>query len=97
MESVNGKYDRECERLLSDQRASMVLLLIAGGKKGNGMSVCINAEKSAAQEAAKKVPIMLRKLADMIENVGHFEVSPGSQNSHRTWSDLAKGEREHGD
>lgn len=89
-----GHYDEQCEKLMNQLKAEMVILLVIGGKKGHGMSACIHAESPVASKMASSTPELLRKMADMIENAGHFQPTPFPVKHDQTWSDLAKGASE---
>lgn len=89
----DGKYDNECEELLYKQKAEMVVLLVVDGKKGHGMSVCINARNEHAQDMAKGVPELLRKMADAIDTSGEFKESGPKmmmkKHKDKSWTDIA--------
>lgn len=56
-----GKYDPECTRVMQDQQADAVLLIVVNGKKGNGFSL------QSIPEWVLKVPELLRDVANDIE------------------------------
>jgi len=87
----SGKYDPLCEHVMDKAKATAALLLIINGDKGHGMSVCINANEELARDIAKKMPELLRHMADMIDHKGEFKFgdSPGS----KSWSDITKEKR----
>lgn len=57
-----GKYDAECQRIFFELEAETVVIAIINGPKGNGFSV-----NSVDPDAHKKLPAMLRSMADQIE------------------------------
>ena len=85
----SGAYDVQCEKLMHQLSAKMVLLMVVGGEKGHGMSVCINADEPQAQEQAKIIPDLLRQLADLIEKTGEFKKVPNAQED-KSWSDISR-------
>lgn len=85
----SGAYDRECEKLMHQLEANMVLLMVVGGSKGHGMSVCINSDGPQAQDQAKKIPDLLRQLADLIQKTREFKQSPNTQED-KSWSDISR-------
>ena len=89
----DGRYDEQCENILYEQKAEMVLLLIVDGKNGDGMSCCINAQNPHAMDMAKATPELLRKMADAIDKMGEFkEGTPKlirKERMDKTWSDIA--------
>ena len=57
-----GKYDPECSELLEKLGASMVMLIVVGGTRGQGFSV------SATDVALlEQIPEVLRNVAAQIE------------------------------
>lgn len=59
-----GKYDAECVEALMKTGATVCLLAVIGGKRGNGFSL-----NSRVPGAEKVLPKLLREMADMIEGV----------------------------
>lgn len=59
-----GKYDPECATIQLTTMATTVVLVIVGGDRGNGFSVV-----SQDPDCNKKLPAMLRNMADQIEGV----------------------------
>lgn len=59
-----GKYDAECTRLMVEEHAEAVLLIVIGGKRGAGFSC------QATPEVAFSLPRILRQVADEIERSG---------------------------
>lgn len=57
-----GKYDASCEAVLLALQAKGIILIVAEGHKGNGLSV-----SSLDPAFHAKVPAMLRITADLIE------------------------------
>lgn len=94
----DGKYDDQCEKILMQQDAEMVLLLVVDGKKGHGMSCCINARNPHAKEMAKATPELLRKMANAVENDGKFKEGPIlMEKKEKSWSDIAQEKKPEGD
>ena len=90
----SGRYDDQCERLLNEQNAQMVVLLVIDGKKGHGLSICIHGDNPNALHMATLTPILLRKMADMIEHKGEFKLQNLPNQGSKSWSDMAKGDSE---
>lgn len=92
MDVKQGAYDKECEKLLADTKADMTLLLVVNGNKKHGMSCCINAQHPHAEDMAKKVPELLRKMAEYIERSGEFQHGPRlhKPDSDKSWSEIAE-------
>lgn len=90
MDSANGAYDADCERILTKHEADGVLLMVVNGKKGHGMSVCLDEKNPHALDLGRSIPSLLRRLADMVENQGEFKLEKTPQ----SWSDLAKGDQQ---
>ena len=88
-----GHYDKECEKILHDNKAELVLLMVVKGKKGHGMSCCINADNLHAEDMASGIPKLLRKMAGAIEKAVRFEKSC-SPDPNNSWSDLAREKEE---
>lgn len=59
-----GKYDAECVKALVDTGGHSVVLIVLDGVHGSGFSV---ASKDPLTE--RKLPELLRQLADVIEGV----------------------------
>lgn len=59
---MSGKYDVEAATVQLTTEADTVILVVIGGDRGNGFSVV-----SKDQDAPKKLPHMLRDMADKIE------------------------------
>lgn len=59
-----GKYDLECESAMIATNARAVMLVIAGGRHGDGFSVCLKPEALGLMVG---MPRALRSLADQIE------------------------------
>ena len=57
-----GKYDPECYALFNETSAETVIIAVVGGRRGNGFSV-----NSLDPDSHKKIPAMLRLMADQIE------------------------------
>lgn len=57
-----GKYDAECATVQLTTDAHTVILVVVGGDRGDGFSVV-----SRDPDAGKKLPHMLRNMADQIE------------------------------
>lgn len=57
-----GKYDIHCSRILSEEDADAVVVMVINGHKGNGFSV-----NSADPVLALHLPAILREMADSIE------------------------------
>ena len=47
-----GKYDREVEKIIQEVEGDLVLLLVVGGKRGNGFSVCARPPEGLRHMAA---------------------------------------------
>lgn len=62
IKEVQGKYDQDCESILRSYGASLVVVMVIGGKKGNGFSVSTNKENLIA-----RVPEILRNVANGID------------------------------
>lgn len=78
-----GHYDDEAERILREQHAFMVGLIVVHGDRGHGFSVAIGCENEQLGRAhADKIPALLRNIADSIEK--GYEV----QRHSRTWADI---------
>ena len=57
-----GKYDEQCERMILETKADMVLLIVCGGNNGTGFS--INAKEL---HFMKEIPRVLRDVANDVE------------------------------
>jgi hypothetical protein len=57
-----GKYDQECSAILGQTEASLILLLVIQGYKGNGFSVT-----ATNWDQISYLPELLRDAADQIE------------------------------
>ncbi|MEW6304867.1 MAG: hypothetical protein AB1705_15435 [Verrucomicrobiota bacterium] len=57
-----GKYDAEAQRLFEETRAESVLIVVVGGKKGNGISA-----KNTGIVAGKRLADLLRGVAEGLE------------------------------
>lgn len=65
-----GKYGDDSERLLRRLHADAVVVMVLGGEKGSGMSASQVWDwdmASGSLEALKKLPAVLRAMADEIE------------------------------
>lgn len=60
-----GKYGEHCERVLAEESAHAVVVIVAGGCKGSGFSVAARPESAAYVLAT--LPGVLRELAHQIE------------------------------
>lgn len=60
-----GKYDKECMAAMATTEASTVVLVVLGGTLGHGFSVV-----SVDPKISRKLPGLLRQLADNIEDHG---------------------------
>ncbi len=56
-----GKYDDICTQARVSAQADGAIVIIVGGKKGNGFSAQLS------QESLARVPSVLRSVADQIE------------------------------
>lgn len=90
-----GAYDAQCERLLKELDASVVLLMVMNGEKGHGISACIQGQLKDAKEIARKIPELLRRMADEIEKKGSFDIH--CPDSDKSWADLTKEKNEDDD
>lgn len=61
-----GNYDDESARILREQSAQAVIVIVAAGKKGFGFSVSF-AGLAAVQKFQPGLPEVLREVANMIE------------------------------
>jgi len=59
-----GKYDNVCLKALFETEAHAVVLIVIGGKSGSGFSM-----NSLDPALSKKLPELLRNVADQIEGV----------------------------
>jgi hypothetical protein len=59
-----GKYDLICGVARESAGAECVLLVVMGGKYGGGFSV-----QSSEREYIERLPVLLRMVADQIEEV----------------------------
>lgn len=57
-----GHYDQEAEQILEATRATGVLVIVVGGTRGDGLSVCTRNRRFVGH-----VPKILRDVADGIE------------------------------
>lgn len=57
-----GKYDDECTRIMEDQQAEGIILIIVGGKKGHGFSC------QATPQVVAGLPQILRNVALELES-----------------------------
>lgn len=64
---LGGRYDRELREVVESTEAAAVILIIAAGNRGAGMSVAIDTERRLPPELSQGVPAFLRLLADGIE------------------------------
>jgi hypothetical protein len=63
-----GKYDAECARARVATDATMCLLVVLGGRRGDGFSAQIMApDTDRPPDALRAVPGLLRQIADEIE------------------------------
>lgn len=67
MKTQEGKYDAEAENVLRQTDASVVLLSVMGGNKGNGFSVAVRPPEMGPA-IQKAMPTLLRNLANLIES-----------------------------
>jgi hypothetical protein len=58
-----GKYDNEASRIREETNAELIILAILGGDKGDGFAI-----QTTSPAALKRVPDMLRFMADQIDN-----------------------------
>ena len=59
-----GKYDVPAQIIAEATEAECVLVIVLGGKRGNGFSVCARQPAVITQE----IPGILRDVADQIEH-----------------------------
>lgn len=59
-----GKYDTECTKLMVDEHADGVILVVIGGKRKSGFSC------QAVPEVVFILPKILRAVADELERSG---------------------------
>lgn len=64
-----GKYDPECTRIMQEQDAQIVLVIVVDGKRGNGFSCQCTPEWLVA------VPQLLRSVAADIEGSAEEKAS----------------------
>jgi hypothetical protein len=63
-----GKYDAACARARRDTDAAVCLLVVLGGREGDGFSAQFVAlDTDEPPEALRLVPRILRQVADEIE------------------------------
>lgn len=60
--SKPGNYEQDCEFLLSQYKANLVVVGVVGGSKGNGFSVSVQ-----DPHLRQYLPCILRSMADSIE------------------------------
>jgi hypothetical protein len=63
---TEGNYDAESVRILREQQAQAVIVIVAAGKKGFGFSVSF-AGLDAIQKFQPGLPEVLREMANAIE------------------------------
>lgn len=59
-----GAYEPECRATLASSNAKIAIVIVIGGDRGNGFSV---AGLPGYEREVMKVPDLLRKVADSIE------------------------------
>ncbi len=65
-----GKYDDDAKRVLVETDASVVVLIVIDGKRGQGFSCCGNParpEAVATIMGGNKLAQLLRRMADMLD------------------------------
>ena len=65
----SGRYDEICERLGLDLKAAACVLIVRGGRHGDGMSVSIDPRGGFARMVSdgSELAELLRRMADLIE------------------------------